>query len=211
MRYLTETEAQANSAAICADPVLGEWGVTEVNAHMSAGIGGSGYLCAFGAASCATGCDTAVCTADDPKNGGGLGEEEDLWITSIVVFAALSVYFVGGVGYAYKTSKEVRHPHVEQWKQVSGLVKDGFTFVVAKYQGREFSGDSDGNGEGQSSPLGSKPFGVYGSVGEQTPLQAQSGDLEPPVWVPPAKKPKRKKKKKAGADIEDPADAAPLE
>lgn len=57
--YLTDAEAQANAALICAQ--IGDWSVVEVSHTGGPGVGGAGYGCQYSTDGCASPCSEAVC------------------------------------------------------------------------------------------------------------------------------------------------------
>ena len=138
MEYLTFAEAQAQAAAICAQ--IGEWAIVEVGAHSTAGVSGSGYACNVNPSSCAASCTESVCKMKGTGAGpdGEIAEGVAVW--AILTFTLLSLYVGGGVIYQYHTHKTVTHPHVAHWKNITGLVTDGFHFTKAKYAGEEYKG-----------------------------------------------------------------------
>ena len=209
MVYLSEAEAQQQSATICAQ--IGQWAIVEVGRHAGPGLSGSGYQCNFDPTSCQSSCTESVCKPGTGGEGDG-GDSEavpELW--AILTFVFLSLYVVMGVAYQYHTRAEITHPHLKNWKQVVGLVQDGFAFSKAKYSGEEYKGYDRLAGTGEDKPV---PF-VPDPAGPQVPPPARpTGPARaatarapqnlratgPPARATPVEEasspPKKKKKKK---------------
>jgi|EP01043_Picozoa_sp_COSAG02_P049045 hypothetical protein len=74
------------------------------------------------------------------KHAAGLDEEDD-WTIAGSIIGVFALYLFGGIAYNYKV-KGVGFalPHVDFWKNVGGLVKDGVIFSRAKYNGETYKG-----------------------------------------------------------------------
>jgi len=85
----------------------------------------------------------AACpTAIGPGNGGGGGGLSGGSVFIIVVIVVTVVYFAAGFAYKslVKGTRGVESiPHVDYWRDLPGLVADGFRFVFAKIRGIFFS------------------------------------------------------------------------
>ena len=116
-------------------------------------------------------------------------EAAEIGLWAIGVFVCLSLYVGGGVGWHYHTQGEITHPHVAHWKQIGGLVKDGFAFAKAKHAGTEFT---------PGRPVDEEKAPLNGKEQQQTYSATASGKTDPenPVEKPEAKPKKKKKKKK---------------
>ena len=113
------------------------------------------------------------------------------------------MYIAAGVYYNYSTKQQLSHPHVQQWRQLGGLVKDGIMFSKARYLGETYQGaapPADIASYGATSVAHPEEAaamlpGTDGTAYEDSPASTpRKGDR---------KKKKKKKRKKKTAVIED--------
>jgi hypothetical protein len=193
MRYLTLAEAQTEATAICA--MIDDWTIVEVGSHQGPGVGGNGYQCSVLPSQCGSDpCTQSVCTPG--KEGEGLTEGEDIGLWAIAVFVCLSLYVGGGVGWHWHTQGEIMHPHVSQWKQVGGLVKDGVMFVRAKHAGTEFTPGKPADEEQAPLNPSAQPQSYGGGLNPTAAASKSKPEVVGPPPESPSKKTKTKKKKK---------------
>lgn len=185
MRYMTMVEAQEDAQTIC--NMIDDWTIVEVGNHNGPGLGGAGYQCAVESGLCSAGCTQAVCTPGKEGEGKGGGEGEEIAIWAITVFVCLSLYVGGGVGWHWHTQGEIAHPHVAEWKQVGGLVTDGFAFARAAM-------NRDGTEFVPGRPSKEEQAPLSGKEAPPSYSATAKSDPEDPEKLP-AKSPKDKKTK----------------
>lgn len=95
------------------------------------------------------------------------------WTTLVVLVVGALLYVGGGIGFGMKAQGAApgisAHPHLSQWKELNGLVVDGFIFahahVVTKIKGQtasETEQDSAGDADGEKE----QHAGTNGTDGE---------------------------------------------
>ena len=82
---------------------------------------------------------------------------EDDWTIAGSIIGIGLIYVAGGTYYNHKTKGVIAFPHLDFWKNVGGLVRDGVTFSRAKYAGEEFT-PAGGQGYGSVGAVGSSPY-----------------------------------------------------
>lgn len=69
-------------------------------------------------------------------------------VALLVLFVAVALYLVGGVGWSYKMQGKVAIPHLTQWQALGGLVVDGSRFTAASLKKLTSGGDEPLLGDG---------------------------------------------------------------
>ena len=68
---------------------------------------------------------------------------EDDWTIAGSIIGVGVLYLFGGIFYNFKVKGEgFALPHVDFWRNVAGLVKDGVAFSHARYNGQEYKGSA---------------------------------------------------------------------
>lgn len=117
------------------------------------------------------------------RHAAGLDEEDD-WSIAGSIIGVIVLYVFGGVAYNYKVKGVgLALPHVDFWRNVGGLVKDGVTFTRARAAGDQHQGTA---GYGA---IGAASSSEHAAAPEKiAPIQEAEddyGDYADGAFVPP--------------------------